>query len=60
MPDAHQSRSVARLLSRTGERKYSKRLVGRDKDRERSLGNYCHGQNGLDSGKLIDCLSKSE
>jgi len=35
------------LLSWTGERRYDERLVGRDKDRERSLTNYCHGQNRL-------------
>ena len=32
------------LLSWTEERKYDKRLQGRDKERERSLTNYCHGQ----------------
>jgi len=32
-------------LSWTGERKYDERLEGRDKDSERSLTNYCHGQN---------------
>jgi len=33
------------LLSWTGERKYDERLKGRDKDRERSLTIYHHGQN---------------
>lgn len=28
-------------------------LVGRDKDREKSLTSYCHGQNRLDLGKLV-------
>jgi len=39
------------LLSWTEERKYNERLVGQDKDRERSLTNCCHGQNRLDLGK---------
>jgi len=39
------------LLSWTGERKYDERLEGRDKDRERSLTNYCHGQNRLNLGR---------
>jgi len=30
------------LLSWTGERKYDQRLMGRDKDRERSFTTYCH------------------
>jgi len=41
------------LLSWTGERKYDERLKGRDKDRERSLTNYCHRQNRLKLGKLV-------
>jgi len=40
------------LLMWTGEKKYNKRLGGRDNGRER-LTNYCHGQNRLDSGKLV-------
>jgi len=39
------------LLNWTGERKYDERLKGRDKDRERSLTNYCHGQNRLNLGR---------
>jgi len=39
------------LLSWTGERKYGERLEGRDKDRGRSLTNYCHGQNRLNLGR---------
>jgi len=39
------------LLNWTGERKYDERLEGRDKDRERSLTNYCHGQNRLTWGE---------
>ncbi|GAB0207891.1 mitochondrial enolase superfamily member 1 [Grus japonensis] len=35
------------LLSWTGKRKYNEMLVGREKDRERSLTNYRHGQNRL-------------
>jgi len=35
------------LLSWTGVRNYSERLMGGDKDRERSFANYCHGQNRL-------------
>jgi len=38
------------LLSWTGERKYDERLEGRDKDWERSLTNYHHGQNRLNLG----------
>jgi len=41
------------LLSWTGEKKYDERLLGRDKDMERSLTNYHHGQNRLDLGKLV-------
>jgi len=39
------------LLSWIGERKYDERLEGRDKDRERSLVNYCHRQNRLNLGR---------
>jgi len=39
------------LLRWTGERKYDERLKGQDKDRERSLINYCHGQNRLNLGR---------
>ena len=53
MPSAHQSCSITPLLSWTGERKYNKRLVGRGKDRERSLSNYHHGQNRLNLGKKL-------
>jgi len=35
----------------TGERKYDERLEGQDKDRERSLTYYCHGQNRLNLGR---------
>jgi len=41
------------LLNQTGERRYDKRLMGQDKDRERLLSNYRHGQNRLDLGKLV-------
>jgi len=41
------------LLSWTGEKKYSERLVGQDKDRERSLTSYRPGQNRLNLGKLV-------
>jgi len=37
----------------TGERKRKERLLGQDKDRERSLTNYCHGQNRLNLGTLV-------
>ncbi|PKU40857.1 rna-directed dna polymerase from mobile element jockey- hypothetical protein [Limosa lapponica baueri] len=40
-----------------GERKCNKRLMGRDKDRESSVSNYDHGQNGLNLEKLIYCQS---
>jgi len=39
------------LLDQTGDRKYDERLVGRDKDKERSLTNYCHRQTRLNLGK---------
>jgi len=39
------------LLNWTGEKKYDERLMGRDKDRERSLTNYRHGQKRLNLGK---------
>jgi len=39
------------LLSWTGETKYDERLKGQDKDRERSLTSYCHGQNRLNLGR---------
>jgi len=41
------------LLSWKGKKKYNERLIGQDKDRERSLTNYHHRQNRLDLGKLI-------
>jgi len=41
------------LLNWTGKRKYGERLMGQDRDRERSLTNYRHGQNRLDAEKLI-------
>jgi len=39
------------LLNWTGEKKYDERLTGQDKGRERSLTNYRHGQNKLNSGR---------
>jgi len=39
------------LLSWTGERKYDERLESQDKDMERSLTNYCYGQNRLNLGR---------
>ena len=52
-PGAHQSHSITHLLSWTGERKHNERFMGQDKDRERSLTNYCHRQNRLDLGNKI-------
>lgn len=40
-----------------GERKYSERLVGQDKDRERPLTRYSHEQNRLESGKLVSFIT---
>jgi len=57
MPRAQQSHSVSALLSWTGERKYDKRLMGQNKDRERSLSNYCHRQNRPDLGKLVKFIT---
>jgi len=42
--------ALSLLLCWTGEREYDERLEGRDKDRERSLTNYCHRQNRLNLG----------
>jgi len=39
------------LLNWTGDRKHDERLEGPDKDRERSLTNYLHGQNQLNLGR---------
>lgn len=39
------------FLSWTGERKYDVKLVGQDKDTEKSLTNYHHEQNRLELGK---------
>jgi len=36
-----------------GGKKYNERLMGQDKDKERSLIDYCRGQNSVDLGKLI-------
>jgi len=36
-----------------GRKKYNEGLLGRDKDRERSLTYYCDGQNRLNLGKLV-------
>jgi len=39
------------LLSWTWERKYDERLESREKDRERSLTDYCHEQHRLNLGR---------
>jgi len=39
------------ILSWMRERKYDARLKDRDKDRARSLTNYCHGHNRLNLGR---------
>jgi len=41
------------LLNWTGQKKYNKRLMGQDKDWERSLTHYRHRKNRLDSRKLV-------
>jgi len=51
MPGAHQNRSITPPLNWTGEKKYDERLEGRNKDKERSLTNYHHGQNRLNMGR---------
>jgi len=51
MPGAHQNLSVTHPPQVDRERKYDERLEGRDKDRERSLSNYRHGQNRLNLGR---------
>lgn len=40
IPSAHQSHSIGLLLNWTEERKCQERLMGLDKDRERSLTRY--------------------
>jgi len=54
MLGAHQSHSITPppQLDR-GQKKYEKRLMGRDKDREGSFTYYCHQKNRLDIGKLV-------
>ena len=52
-PGACQAALSLLLLNWAGEREYNERLMGRDKDGERSLSNCCHGQNRLDLGKLV-------
>jgi len=44
------------LLDRTGGGKYDERLVGQNKDRERSLTNYHCRQNRLYLGKLVEYI----
>lgn len=44
---------VTPLLIWIGEREYKERLMGLDKDEERSLSNYSQGQNRLHSEKLV-------
>ncbi|GAB0183043.1 hypothetical protein GRJ2_000769600 [Grus japonensis] len=46
-PGAHQSRAITPLVHQTGEKKYNEKLMGRDKDRERSPTNYHQEQNRL-------------
>jgi len=60
MPGAHQSCSITLLLSSIRERKYNEGFVSQDKDRERSLSNYHHGQNKLDMEKINLLPIKSE
>jgi len=61
-PRAHQKCSITPLLSWTGERKYDDRLVGREKDGERSLTNYHHGQSRLNvmRKKSLICHQSSQ
>jgi len=51
MAGAHHNCSLTPLLNWTRERKSDERLEGPDKDRERSLTSYCHGQNRLNLGR---------
>jgi len=39
------------------EKKNHERLVGQDKDRERSLANYHHRQNRLNLGKQVEFVT---
>jgi len=54
MTGAHKAALSLPLFNWTGEKNYDKKLLSRDKDRERSLSNYRHGQNRLNSGNQFD------
>jgi len=53
MPGAQKSCAITPLLNWTGEKKYGKRLVDHNKDRETSLASYLHGQSRLNFRKVI-------
>lgn len=52
-PDTRQNHSITPFFSWMGERKYSKRLVGGDKDKKRSLTHCYQGQSRLSLGKFV-------
>lgn len=60
MPGAHKRWSINPLLYWIGERKYSERLMDRDKVRETSFTSYHYGQNRLNPGKLVLLLIRPE
>ena len=57
MPGAHQSRSITHLLGWTGERKYNKELVGRDKDRRDHSSIIVTGKTDSAWGKLTQFIT---
>lgn len=60
MPGSHQSCSIMAFLSWTGKTKYNTRVVGKDKEREKSLTCHCHRQNMNQLGKISLLLIKTE
>lgn len=54
MPSTHQHYSLAPLCSMAGERKYNDKFMSWDKDKDRSLTDYCHGQNRLELETWIE------
>ena len=59
-PGAHQSRSITPSPQLDRGENNNERLMGRDKDRERSLTNYHHRHNRLNLGKLTQFIAKSQ
>lgn len=58
MPDSDQSHSISQHCNWTGERKCNQGLMNWNKVWERSLTKYHCGQNRLESGLLIELITK--